>query len=248
MLEVQDLSVNYRNTQVLEHISVCLHPGQVIGLIGPNGAGKTTLLKALLGLLPASSGHVLLNGLPLRRQRQRIAYVPQRSQIDWNYPITAWNVVMMAHTPSVGWFRRPGQQARRIAHQMLEKVGMDHLRSRQIGQLSGGQQQRVFLARALAQDADVLLLDEPFTGVDKTTEAIMLRVFDDLKAQGKTLLICNHEWGEALYRYDRLLLLNRKLLADDQPQNVMTLEKMQLAYGESVYFTQNGQSSRFFFC
>ena len=104
------------------------------------------------------------------------------------------------------------------------------------------------MERAFAQDADVLLLDEPFTGVDKTTEAIMLRVFANLKAQGKTLLICNHEWGEALYHYDRLLLLNRKLLADDQPQNVMTLEKMQQAYGESVYLTQNGQSSRFFFC
>jgi manganese/iron transport system ATP-binding protein len=248
MLEVHNLSVNYRDAQVLENINVHLLPGQVVGVIGPNGAGKTTFLKALLGLLPTAAGRILLNGIPLRRQRRHIAYVPQRSQIDWNYPITAWNVVMMAHTASTGWLRSPNRQARRITQEVLEQVGLEQLQGRQIGQLSGGQQQRVFLARALAQDADVLLLDEPFTGVDKTTEAMMLQIFADLKARGKTLLICNHEWGDALYRYDRLLLLNRTLLADDEPQAVMTLEKMQQAYGKSLRQAQTGQTPGFFFC
>jgi manganese/iron transport system ATP-binding protein len=248
MLEVQNLSVNYRGVKALEDVSFVATSGELIGLIGPNGAGKTTLIKAILGLLPPQSGRILFKGRPVRRCRRQIAYVPQRSQIDWDYPITAWNVVMMAHTRNTGWLRRPGVDAQQITKDALEQVGMLPFKHRQIGELSGGQQQRIFLARALAQQADLLLFDEPFTGVDKQTEAIMQGIFTDLKRQGKTLLVCSHEWGESLQRYDRLLLLNQRLLANDVPQAVVTLENMQRAYGENLQPALNRQVETFFAC
>lgn len=247
MLEVEDVSVYYQGRQALDHINFKIAPGELVGLIGPNGAGKSTLVKALLGLLPMH-GRTLLDGLPLQQQRYRVAYVPQRSQIDWDYPITAWNVVMMARTASTGWFRRPSRQAEHYVKAALERVEMFDLRHRQIGQLSGGQQQRVFLARALAQQADLFLFDEPFTGIDKRTEAIMLGIFAELQARCKTLLICSHEWGEALNRYDRLLLLNRDLLANDCPAAVMTLDNIQRAYGTNLPVATDGQVSMPFFC
>jgi len=247
MLEVQHLSVNYRGIRALEDVSLTLLPGELVGLIGPNGAGKSSLIKGILGL-EAGRGRVLFRGRPLRQQRQRVAYVPQRSQIDWDYPITAWNVVMMAQTPRLGWFRRPNANAEQATAAALQRVDLWSLRQRPIGELSGGQQQRVFLARALAQQADILLLDEPFTGVDKKTETLMLSLFGELKVQGKTLLVCNHEWGEALHRYDRLLLLNRRLIADDTPKAVMTMDNIRRAYGESVQAASSASSFLPFFC
>ena len=256
MLEVCHLSVNYRGIRALEDVSLTLLPGELVGLIGPNGAGKSTLIRAILGQAPGA-GQVLFRGQPLRSQRQKIAYVPQRSQIDWDYPITAWNVVMMAQTPRLGWLRwppgpvsRPSPRARaqQTVAAALERVGMLSLRHRAIGELSGGQQQRVFLARALAQEADLFLLDEPLTGVDKKTEAILLDLFTELKAQGKTLLVCSHEWGEALQRYDRLLLLNQRLIANDRPQTVMTMENIQQAYGASLKPALAGNVKIPFFC
>jgi manganese/iron transport system ATP-binding protein len=247
MLEVCHLSVNYRGIRALEDVSLTLLPGELVGLIGPNGAGKSTLIRAILGQAPGA-GQVLFRGQPLRSQRQKIAYVPQRSQIDWDYPITAWNVVMMAQTTRLGWLRSPNARTKQTVTAALERVGMLSLRHRAIGELSGGQQQRVFLARALAQDADLFLLDEPLTGVDKKTEAILLDLFTELKAQGKTLLVCSHEWGEALNRYDRLLLLNQRLIANDRPQTVMTMENIQQAYGESLKPAVTGNVKIPFFC
>jgi len=247
MLEVEHLSVNYRHQPAIADISLRLMPGEIVGLIGPNGAGKSTLMKALLGLVPYR-GRVLLTGKPLQQQRQRVAYVPQRSQIDWDYPITAWNVVMMARTRAIGWLRTPDRRQRHIAQAALARVDMLSLAQRPIGQLSGGQQQRVFIARALAQQADVFLLDEPFTGIDKKTEALMLGVFAELRAQGKTLLVCSHEWGDSLNRYDRLLLLNRHLLADGKPRSVMTMENIYRAYGETTAIDNPHKPEPFFFC
>jgi manganese/iron transport system ATP-binding protein len=247
MLEVCHLSVNYRGIRALEDVSLTLLPGELVGLIGPNGAGKSTLIRAILGQAPGA-GQVLFRGQPLRSQRQKIAYVPQRSQIDWDYPITAWNVVMLAQTTRLGWLRSPNARTKQTVTAALERVGMLSLRHRAIGELSGGQQQRVFLARALAQDADLFLLDEPLTGVDKKTEAILLDLFTELKAQGKTLLVCSHEWGEALNRYDRLLLLNQRLIANDRPQTVMTMENIQQAYGESLKPAVTGNVKIPFFC
>ena len=247
MLEVQNLSVNYRGLAALEDVSLALGAGELVGLIGPNGAGKSTLMQAMLGLVPCR-GQVLFQGVPLRRRRRAVAYVPQRSRIDWDYPITAGQVAMMAQSALAGWLRRPSQRARQRVTVALERVDMLHLADRPIGQLSGGQQQRVFLARALAQDANLLLLDDPFTGIDKKTDALMLGIFAELQAQGKTLVVCSHEWGEALHRYDRLLLLNRRLLADDTPHAVMTFDNIQRAYGQGPAPSAMSASYADFFC
>lgn len=230
MLQVQHLSVNYRNLQALEDIGFKLLDGSLVGLVGPNGAGKSTLIKALLGLIPVQQGQVLYQGTALKQQRQRVAYVPQRSQIDWDYPITVWNVVMMARTTHAGWWRSPSRQSRELVKEALERVELLPLRDRPIGALSGGQQQRVFLARAIAQQADLLLLDEPLAAVDKKTEALIFQIYDELKAQGKTLLISCHEWGGILDHYDQLLLLNQRLIAHGSPREVMTQKNIQIAY------------------
>ncbi|PSB23990.1 metal ABC transporter ATP-binding protein [Stenomitos frigidus] len=231
MLQVQHLTVNYRRLQALDDIGFRLPSGSLVGLIGPNGAGKSTLIKALLGLIPTQAGQVLYRNKPLKQQLRRVAYVPQRSQIDWDYPITVWNVVMMARTPHTGWFRSPSRQSRDIVRDSLQRVEMLDLRDRPIGSLSGGQQQRVFLARAIAQQADLLLLDEPLAAVDKKTEALIFQIYDELKAQGKTLLVSCHEWGGILNHYDQLLLLNQRLIAHGSPTEVMTQKNIQVAYG-----------------
>ncbi|WP_408648795.1 metal ABC transporter ATP-binding protein [Tumidithrix elongata] len=249
MLEVQQLSVQYQGVQALTDISFRLASGSVIGLIGPNGAGKSTLLKAMLDLVPTSKGLVFFNGRTLKQQRQQVAYLPQRSQIDWDYPITVWNVVMMARTTHTGWFRSPSRQSKEIVREALERVEMYDLRDRQISQLSGGQQQRVFLARAIAQQADLLLLDEPLNAIDKKTESLVLRIYAELKAEGKTLLVSCHEWGDALHNYDELLLLNGQLIAQGSPTDVMTMDNIQRAYGAYLERRwQIDQREAAFFC
>jgi len=231
MLLVQHLSVNYRSVKALEDVTFNLPAGTLVGLLGPNGAGKSTLIKALLGLIPVQDGKVFYRGLPLWQQRRQVAYVPQRSQIDWDYPTTVWNVVMLARTAHAGWFRSPNRQSREIVKESLQRVDLYHLRDRPIGALSGGQQQRVFLARAIAQQADLLLLDEPLAAVDKKTEALIFQIYDELKAEGKTLLISCHEWGGILNHYDQLLLLNQRLVAYGLPREVMIPDNIERAYG-----------------
>lgn len=234
MLEVEHLAVNYRGVKALGDISFSLEPGQLVGVLGPNGAGKSTMIKAMLGLVPTVSGVVKFRGVALKQQLGFCAYVPQRSQIDWDYPATVWTVVMMGRTAHTGWFRSPSRKSKEIVASALHRVGIWELRHRQIGELSGGQQQRVFLARALAQEAELFLLDEPIAGIDKKTEAILFQIFAELKADGKTLLISSHEWGKALMQYDQLLLLNQTLIAYGSPQEVMTIENIQRGYGEGV--------------
>jgi manganese/iron transport system ATP-binding protein len=248
MLEVRQLAVNYRGVKGLDRVSFQVEPGQLVGLIGPNGAGKSTLLKAMLGLAPAASGTVKYCTCPLCNHLERVAYIPQRSQIDWDYPISVWNVVMMARTRQLGWFRRPGASARAIVNAALDRVGMLALKDRRIGELSGGQQQRVFLARALAQQADLFLLDEPFTGVDKKTESVLIEIFDELRSAGKILIVSTHEWGQSLARLDRILLLNQRLIADGSPQQVMTPENIQQAYGTALHGHQHRDLSAELFC
>lgn len=234
MLEVRHLAVNYRGVQGLDSVSFQIEPGQLVGIVGPNGAGKSTMFKAMLGLIPKDKGIVKYCTCPLHQQLERVAYVPQRSQIDWDYPITVWNVVMMARTRHLGWFRRPSRQSKEVVQAALERVEMFNLRHRRISDLSGGQQQRVFLARALAQEAELFLFDEPFTGVDMKTEAILLRVFEELRHEGKILLVSSHDWGQALNQLDRLLLLNQRLIADGAPGQVMTRDNLQKAYGNTL--------------
>ncbi len=235
MLEVRQLAVNYRGVKGLDAVSFQVEPGQLVGLVGPNGAGKSTLLKAMLGLIPTAHGTVQYCTCPLCQHRERVAYVPQRSQIDWDYPITVWNVVMMSRTRQLGWLRRPGAAAKAIVTSALDRVGMLDLQHRRIGELSGGQQQRVFLARALAQQADLFLFDEPFTGVDQQTAAVLIEIFNELRAAGKILLVSSHEWGQSIDRLDRILLLNQRLIADGSPQQVMTPDNIQQAYGTGIH-------------
>jgi manganese/iron transport system ATP-binding protein len=230
MLQVQHLSVNYRHVKALQEITFNLPEGTLVGLLGPNGAGKSTLIKALLGLIPIQEGQVLYRNAPLSQQRRQVAYVPQRSQIDWDYPTTVWHVVMLARTVHAGWFRSPNRQSREIVKESLQRVNLFHLRDRPIGALSGGQQQRVFLARAIAQQANLLLLDEPLAAVDKKTEALIFQIYDELKAEGKTLLISCHQWGGILNHYDELLLLNQRLIAHGSPGEVMTPSNIEQAY------------------
>jgi manganese/iron transport system ATP-binding protein len=251
MLEVQNLSVRYREVVALSNISFSLDSGSLVGLIGANGAGKSTLLKAMLELIPTQSGQVFYNERPLKQQRQKVAYLPQRSQIDWDYPVTVWNVVMMSRTMHSGWFGKTSRQSQEIVREVLERVELYELRDRPIKNLSGGQQQRVFLARALAQQADILLLDEPLTAVDKKTEALMWQIYNELRQEGKTLLISCHEWGSTLDRYDQLLLLNRHLVASGTPRQVLTTANIQSAYGGSVESRDNSDrdhSEELLFC
>ena len=231
MLEVQELGVEYRERSGLRSVSFSINSGELVGLIGPNGAGKSTMFKALLGLVP-TKGRISYCECPLHQQLEKVAYVPQRSQIDTDYPITVWNVVMMARTRHLGWFRSPGVKDRKIVTEAIERVEIGELKNRRMGELSGGQQQRVFLARALAQQAELFLLDEPLTGVDQKTETIIYEIFTQLKKEGKLLLISSHDWGETINQLDRLLLLNQYLIADGSPQQVMTSDNIQQAYGK----------------
>ncbi|MEM7592150.1 MAG: metal ABC transporter ATP-binding protein [Cyanobacteria bacterium P01_A01_bin.83] len=237
MLEVCDLSVNYRHTWAVEQVSFTLQPGQVTGLLGPNGAGKSTLVKAILGLVP-STGKVTWQKRPLSKQLNRAAYVPQRSQIDWNYPVTVERAVMMGQITSTGWLRQYSRRSQTIVNDALKQVGVWQERHRQISELSGGQQQRVFLARAIAQEADFLLLDEPFNNVDRQTETIIFDIFQKLKAQQKTLLVISHDLSETLNNYDQLLLLNKKLIASGKTEEVLSNANINQVYKRSFNLYQ----------
>jgi manganese/iron transport system ATP-binding protein len=236
-LRVQHLSIHYRNLEALRDVTVKIHPGRLTGIIGPNGAGKSTLIKGAIGLIPTSQGSVLYGDRPLSSQRERVAYVPQRSQIDWSYPATAWDVVMMGRVRPTGWLRRFSAASRQQALTALQRVGMAELKDRSIGALSGGQQQRVFLARALAQNAEVFLLDEPFVGVDRKTEAILFEIFHELTASGKIVLIVNHDLGESITHFDDLILLNKEVISVGSRQQVLKENHIHRAYqGKVVFF------------
>ncbi|NJL84971.1 MAG: metal ABC transporter ATP-binding protein [Leptolyngbyaceae cyanobacterium SM1_1_3] len=235
-IAVEHLSVSYRSLQALRNISFGLQPGQLVGIFGPNGAGKSTLVKAMLGLIPAVTGRIYYGDRLLSDQLDRTAYVPQRSQIDWTFPATVWDVVLMGRVKQAGWFNRFSTPSRHIAAAALERVGMSQLRDRPIGALSGGQQQRVFLARALAQQADLFFFDEPFVGVDQKTETVLFRIFGELAQAGKIVVVVNHDLGESITHFDQLLLLNRELIAFGPRQQVFTAENMVRAYGGQVQF------------
>jgi manganese/iron transport system ATP-binding protein len=233
-ITISHLSAHYRSTLALEDLSFVVQPGRLVGIFGPNGAGKSTLLKAMLGLIPNVTGSVLYGDRPLSQQLERVAYVPQRTQIDWSYPATVWDVVLMGRVQKTAWFSRFSAASRRIAAAALDRVGMSQYRDRPIGQLSGGQQQRVFLARALAQEADVFCFDEPFVGIDQKTQDIIFGIFHELTDSGKVVLVVNHDLGESIAHFDDLLLLNRQLVAYGARVQVLTQENLHRAYGGSV--------------
>ncbi|HAX88920.1 MAG TPA: manganese ABC transporter ATP-binding protein [Cyanobacteria bacterium UBA11370] len=233
---IKQLSVQYRMVEALKDVNCHIEPGQLTGIIGPNGAGKSTLIKAMLGLVPTSRGTAMYQGKALMEQLDRVAYVPQRSQIDWTYPATVWDVVLMGRVRKTGWFRRFSTVSRRLAVAALERVGMSEFCDRPIGQLSGGQQQRVFLAKALAEEAEIFCLDEPMAGIDKKTEGIVFKILHELAEAGKTVLVVHHDLGEAITNFDNLILLNRELIAYGSRQEVMSANNLQRAYGGQVVF------------
>jgi len=239
-IRVEGLSVRYRDVEALRDVSCRVRPGKLTGVIGPNGAGKSTLIKAMLGLVQPVAGTATIAGTALSDRRDRVAYVPQRSQIDWQYPATVWDVAMMGRVQRTGWLRRFSAASRQIARGALERVGMAEFRERAIGELSGGQQQRVFLARALAQEAEIFCLDEPFAGVDKATETVLFGIFRELAGAGKTVLVVNHDLGETIANFDDLILLDRKMIAAGDRRFVLTGKNLERAYGSKVsFFAEN---------
>lgn len=235
-ITIQDLTVHYRQTLALDRVSVEIEPGRLLGIIGPNGAGKSTLIKALLGLIPATQGEVSYRGRPLYDHLDQVAYVPQRSAIDWTYPATVWDVVMMGRVKKTGWFRPFASASKQLALQALERVGMLESVNRPIGDLSGGQQQRVFLARSLATEAQIYCFDEPFVGVDQRTEEILFEIFAELAQANRIVMVVNHDLGESITHFDELILLNQELIHHGPVQEVLQPQLMHRAYGGRVMF------------
>ena len=217
--------------------------GKLMAIMGPNGAGKTTLIKSILGLVPTAGGSVAILGKPYQQQRHLVGYVPQRGSVDWDFPTTVLDVVMMGRYGALSWFKRPGRTERELALNALEKVGMNEFANRQISQLSGGQQQRVFLARALVQEAEIYFMDEPFQGVDARTELAIIELLKELREKGRTLVVVHHDLQTVREYFDWITLLNVRRIACGPVASVFTQENLRLAYGGRVEFLQ-GQTKR----
>lgn len=230
-IEVHDLTVSYNHKPVLWGIDFEVPEAQVISVVGPNGAGKSTLLKAIMGLLPVSSGYVKIYGDDLKKKRSILAYVPQREEVDWDFPINVLDVVLMGRYGRVPFFRRIRPLDREVAMESLKLVGMQDFAKRQISQLSGGQQQRVFIARALAQEARIYLMDEPFAGVDAATEKSIIELFENLQKQGKTVMCVHHDLNTVIEYFDWTILINLRLVACGPTEKVFTAENLNVTYG-----------------
>ncbi len=230
-LEFHDVTVAYHRKPVLWDIDLMVPEGRLVGIVGPNGAGKTTLIKAALGLVPLASGKVEIYGRPYKKQRRLVGYVPQRESVDWDFPVTAFDVVLMGTYGRLGWIRRPGRRERAIAAECLAQVDMSDYANRQIRQLSGGQQQRVFLARSLAQDARIYFMDEPFAGVDAATERAIVDLLQRLRDNGKTVLVVHHDLQTVADYFDHVILLNMRLVACGSTKSTFTTANLQRTYG-----------------
>jgi manganese/iron transport system ATP-binding protein len=231
VLDVEALEVELGGRPVLEGVSLRLAAGELVGLIGPNGAGKTTLLRAVLGAVPARSGRIELAGMSPERARGTVGYVPQRHEFAWDFPISVVGAVMSGRVHRIGWLRRPGRADRAAVDEALERVGLTALRARPIGELSGGQRQRVLVARALALDPRLLLLDEPFTGLDVPTQTVLIRLFAELRDEGRAQLMTTHDLSAAAATCTRLCLLNRTMVADGPPGELRDPDVWLRAFG-----------------
>ena len=230
-IETHNLTVSYNRRPVLWNIDFELPTGSIVGIIGPNGSGKTTLLKAIMGLVPTSSGYVKIFGKDLADVRQQISYVPQRESVDWDFPASVMDIVLMGRYKKSNLMRRISKEDREIAVEALEKVNMLEFSNRQISQLSGGQQQRVFIARSLAQGGDLYIMDEPFVGVDAATEEAILRLLADMKKEGKTVVVVHHDLQTAKDYFDWIVLLNTRMVAVGPKDEIFKEELLQEAYG-----------------
>ena len=231
-IQIKNLSVTYRTEPALWNIDLNFPDGKMIAIVGPNGAGKSTLIKAIMGLVPITAGNVSVYGKPYSKQRNKVAYVPQRGSVDWDFPTDALDVVEMGLYGKLGWLRRPNSDTKEKARECLKKVGLDDYADRQIGQLSGGQQQRVFVARALAQDPQIYLMDEPLNGVDAITEKTILTILENLRKEGKTIVMVHHDLQTVDKYFDWVVMLNRSLIATGPIKKVFTRENLDIAYQE----------------
>ena len=230
-IQIHDMTIAYHKKPVLWDVDLDVPEGQLVGIIGPNGAGKSTMIKAIMDLVPKASGWVKIYGKDYGEMRKIIGYVPQRESVDWDFPISALDVVLMGRYGHIGWMRRPGKEDRCIARESLDKVGMGDFAKRQISQLSGGQQQRVFLARALAQDARIYMMDEPFAGVDAATERAIIDILVTLREQGKTILVVHHDLQTVTEYFNWVIMLNMRVVASGLTREVFTDENLQKTYG-----------------
>jgi manganese/zinc/iron transport system ATP- binding protein len=230
-VSVHDLTVAYHRKPVLWDVDLDIPEGKLVAIIGPNGAGKSTLIKAVMDIVPKASGRVMIYGKPFNKQRKIVAYVPQRESVDWDFPIDALGVVMMGRYGTIGWFKPLRKRDREKALDALDRVGMVDYAKRQISQLSGGQQQRVFLARALAQESQIYLMDEPFASVDAATERAIVQVLADLRSDGKTIIVVHHDLQTVREYFDHVILLNMRVVAHGTVEDVFTQENLKKTYG-----------------
>ena len=230
VIEVEHLTVSYQAKPALLDVNVKIQSDQLVGIIGPNGAGKSTFIKSVLGFVKPDIGKVVINGKDVQKTKGEVAYVPQRGAVDWDFPITVHEVVLMGRYQQIPWYRSPDREDREAALDALEMVRMADFADRQIGELSGGQQQRVFMARALAQGSDILLLDEPFAGVDAATERAILDVLERAKKSGKTLVVVHHDLSTAAEYFDKLLLIKQRLYAYGEPDIVLQEDLLSQVY------------------
>ncbi|MBM7631612.1 metal ABC transporter ATP-binding protein [Geomicrobium sediminis] len=235
-VSTNNITVAYHRKPVIQNVSFEAPEGKLIGIVGPNGAGKSTLIKSILGLVPKASGNISIYGKPYKKQRQIVGYVPQRGSVDWDFPTNALDVVLMGKYGQIGLIRRPNKKDKQEALECLAQVGMEAFANRQISQLSGGQQQRVFLARALAQNAFVYFMDEPFVGVDAATEKAIIQLLTDLKSKGKTVLVVHHDLQTVKDYFDWVMLLNIRKIAFGPTEEVFTQEHLQKTYGGRLAF------------
>ncbi len=242
-IDVTDLTIAYKDKPVLWDVDMEVPSGTLMAIVGPNGAGKTTMIKSILGLIKPAAGQVLVYGKPYAEQRHLVGYVPQRGSVDWDFPTSVLDVVMMGRYGALGWLKRPGASERAAALDALDKVGMKSFAERQISQLSGGQQQRVFLARALVQDAQLYFMDEPFQGVDATTERAIVILLQELRSAGKTVVVVHHDLQTVPEYFDWVTMLNVRRIACGPVGEVFTDHNLRKAYGGKVAFlsAENGK-------
>ncbi|MGI8316978.1 metal ABC transporter ATP-binding protein [Halobacillus mangrovi] len=240
-ISIKDLHVSYYGNEAVKGVSLSVKPGNLVGIIGPNGAGKSTFLKAMLNLIPRDKGEVKVLGKTVKEVRKKIAYVPQRNDIDWDFPITVLDAVLLGTYPSLKLFRRPKKKDKEWAMECLKRVGMEDFSKRQIGELSGGQQQRVFLARALAQKAELFFLDEPFVGVDVSSEETIVKILKELCWQGKTVIVVHHDLSKANDYFNQLILLNKELISYGAVSEVFQTDIIERAYqGQFAFMKEMG--------
>lgn len=244
VIKIEDLTVSYDIKPVLWDVDLNIPKGSLTAIVGPNGAGKSTLIKAVLNLIKPVTGSILINDKPYKEQKGKVAYVPQKESVDWNFPTTVLDVVLMGRYGHVGWFKRVGRKDKQIAYEALKTLNIEDLSNRQISELSGGQQQRVFLARALTQEADIYLMDEPFQGVDIKTEKAIVDLFKHLKQLGKTIVVVHHDLDTVKTYFDYVVMLNLKVVESGLVEDVFTVENIQKTFQSTNILLSNNKETK----